>query len=291
MTMIHRVSSQAARASRAIALAAAVLPAIAVTVAIPAAAQAQRGPAAGPSPRKPDADADAKAQAKGHLDRGLKHFAEREYEKAIAEFEAGQKLDPRPDLVFALAQAERLSGDCASAVLYYREFLAGEPPEKQAEAARTNLERCENVLATSRAREDEAAAKAAPPPSVEPTPAPVATEPPPPAEIRIRRPWYTDVLGDVLLGTGVVAAGAGGYFWLRSADSRDAALDATDYGEYTSRLDDAKLERTIAIGALSAGGVLVTAAVVRYLTRGDQVERAPVALVPTPGGLGIAASF
>jgi tetratricopeptide (TPR) repeat protein len=288
MTMIHRVSSQAARASRAIALAAAVLPATAVT--IPAAAHAQRGPSAGQSPRKP-ADADAKAQAKGHLDRGLKHFAEREYEKAIAEFEAGQKLDPRPDLVFALAQAERLSGDCASAVLYYREFLAGEPPEKQAEAARTNLERCENVLATSRAREDEAAAKAAPPPSVEPTPAPVATEPPPPAEIRIRRPWYTDVLGDVLLGTGVAAAGVGGYFWLRSADSRDAALDATDYGEYTARLDDAKLERTIAIGALSAGGVLVTAAVVRYLTRGDHVERAPVALVPSPGGLGIAASF
>jgi tetratricopeptide (TPR) repeat protein len=266
----------------AVAIAAAV-----ITPVLPAAtAHAQRGPAPA------SAAADDQARAKGHLERGLKHFTEREYEAAIAEFEAGQKLDPRPDIIFALAQAERLSGDCASAVLYYREFLAGEPSEKQAEAARTNLERCEKVLATSRAREQEEAARKAAAVEAAPAPtAPVAAPPPPPAEIRIRRPWYTDVLGDVLLGAGVAAAGAGGYFWLQSASSRDAALDATSYDDYTAHLDDAKQERTIAIGALSAGGVLATAAVIRYLTRGDQVERAPVAIVPAPGGIGIAASF
>jgi hypothetical protein len=247
-------------------------------------AHAQRRPA-------PDSAADDKARAKGHLERGLKHFTEREYEAAIAEFEAGQKLDPRPDLIFALAQAERLSGDCASAVLYYREFLAGEPSEKQAEAARSNLERCEQVLATSRAREEEAARKAAPVVEAPPPTTVAEAPPPPPAEIRIRRPWYTDVLGDVLLGAGVAAAGAGGYFWLQSMDSRDAALDAGSYDEYTSKLDDAEQQRTIAIGALSAGGVLMTAAVIRYLTRGDQVERAPVAIVPSVGGIGLATSF
>jgi hypothetical protein len=277
---------QTSKPSFALRAALAAVTAVGATTAVSAPAHAQRRPA--PEP----AVVDDKARAKAHLERGLKHFTEREYEAAIAEFEAGQKLDPRPDLIFALAQAERLSGDCASAVLYYREFLAGEPSEKQAEAARTNLERCEKVLSTSRAREqEEAARKAAPAEAPPPPTTPVEAPPPAPAEIRIRTPGYTDVLGDVLLGAGVAAAGAGGYFWLQSTSSRDAALDAGSYDEYTSNLDDAEQQRTIAIGALSAGGVLVTAAVVRYLTRGDRVERAPVAIVPTAGGFGLATSF
>jgi tetratricopeptide (TPR) repeat protein len=238
---------------------------------------------------------DAVAAADAHLKRGVELFAAHQYEAAIAEFEAGNGLDPRPDFLFALAQAERLSGDCASAILYYREFLASQPSERQAEAARANLNRCEHVLSTSRASRDaggeDKPAEPAPPPTAAPESEaePLAPIPPPPD----RGPWYTDVLGDALLGGGLVIGAAGGFFWLQSSSSRDDALDATAYDEYESKMDDARSQRAIAIGAFAVGGALVTGAVVRYLTRGDGSERATVAVQPASGGVvfGIAGGF
>src|ERR1043165_2668234 len=88
------------------------------------------------------------AQAKAHFDQGAVFFAAKDYEAAISAFEAGYALDPRPEILFAWAQAARLSGDCPSAIVLYERFLAGQPPARQARAARANRELCKQALAT-----------------------------------------------------------------------------------------------------------------------------------------------
>src|SRR5688572_3883005 len=82
-------------------------------------------------------------QAQARFKRGLEYFKLREFEAALTEFEAAYAIDPRPEILFSMAQAERLSGDCASAVVLYRRFLIDDPPAVHAEAARTSLEKCE----------------------------------------------------------------------------------------------------------------------------------------------------
>src|SRR5262245_14065091 len=105
---------------------------LAPLVARPRAARAQDGET---TPIKPE--------AKVRLARGLEYYKMKEFEAAIAEFEAAYAIDPRKEILFAQAQAERLSGDCASAAVLYRRFLGMDPPAVHAEAARASLEKCE----------------------------------------------------------------------------------------------------------------------------------------------------
>src|SRR5262249_3278052 len=150
--------------------------------------------------------AGADGGAKERYDRGVAAFQRHDYEAAVSAFRDAYELDPRPEILFAWAQAERLGGDCPPAGIHYRKFLDRHPPPGQAKAAQGPLERCERVLAT-----------APPPPApevVEPAPAPlppavVLTEKPPPPP-KPSRHFYQDGLGDVLVGVGIAAAAAGG---------------------------------------------------------------------------------
>src|SRR6266540_6496126 len=81
-----------------------------------------------------ETDTPIKPEAKARFGRGLDYYKMKEYEAAIAEFEAAYAIDPRNEILFAQAQAERLSGDCASAVVLYRHFLENNPPAVHAEA-------------------------------------------------------------------------------------------------------------------------------------------------------------
>src|SRR5688500_8437696 len=60
---------------------------------------------------------------------GLARFEREDYAGAIDAFERGHAIDPRPQFLFALAQAERLRGDCKAALIYYRKFLTTSPSE------------------------------------------------------------------------------------------------------------------------------------------------------------------
>ncbi|MBI5543108.1 MAG: hypothetical protein HY901_04420, partial [Deltaproteobacteria bacterium] len=57
----------------------------------------------------------ARLEATRHLERGLRSYDVQQYEEAIAQFKKGYQLDPRPEFLFALAQAERLRGNCRNA--------------------------------------------------------------------------------------------------------------------------------------------------------------------------------
>jgi tetratricopeptide (TPR) repeat protein len=198
--------------------------------------------------------ADAPASAQEHLERGLRSYAIGNYAEAIASFRTGYELDPRPDFLYALAQAQRMSGDCAGAVSSYRAFLRTNPPERAAAGARQNLQRCEAQLA------------AQPPPAPAPavTPAPeTVREPAPPA-----RPWHRDPAGATLAALGLGFAGGGGALWGVGDSAVQSANSAPRYDQFAALASSGQsgvTERTVGIVGVSLGGALLISAAARYL--------------------------
>jgi tetratricopeptide (TPR) repeat protein len=231
--------------------------------------------------------------ADAHLGRGLEAFEDEDYEAAISEFRAGYAIDPRPELLFAWAQAERLSGDCPSAIVLYRRFLETGPPERQAAAAQSMLDRCEAALATT------------PKEPVEPEPEVGAagavdldltlTPPPAPPRREARPPWYADVLGGALAGAGVVTLGVGVGMWLGAEATEDDAAAAETYDQFAALMDEAGDERRIAGITLAVGAGLIGAGVVRYvIVRRDAEARVPTVTAWSDGaggGLAVSGSF
>src|SRR5690242_15602139 len=86
---------------------------------------------AAPARGEPPSAASMSPEARGRLDRGLRYYATQEYAKAIEEFKAGYQIEPRPQFLYALGQAQRLSGDCSHALDAYRAFLRSGPPGPQ----------------------------------------------------------------------------------------------------------------------------------------------------------------
>jgi hypothetical protein len=224
----------------------------------------------------------ADVTAKERLDSGLRHFAAKEYDAAIADFKAGYALEPRADFLYAWAQAERLRGDCRAATPLYQRYLASGVTAEQAKVAADNLARCHKLVG------EEPAAPPPPPPVVVPAPPPpppLAT-PAPPAPPPPAPPWYTDTVGDVLLGSGLLAVGVGAVLFATSASAASDAPSAASYGAYADALDGARTQRTAAIVAVGAGGGLIVAGIVHML-----MPRAPVEVTASSGGATISSHF
>jgi tetratricopeptide (TPR) repeat protein len=199
------------------------------------------------------ARADAPPSAQELLDRGLRSYAVGEYRAAIDSFRAGYRLEARPDFLYALAQAQRMSGDCRSAVAAYRAFLRTAPPDKAQVSARQNLERCEQQLAAA-----PRPATASPPATA--APAPLA---PPPAE-HLRRAWYRDPAGDVLGALGLAVVGIGGALWGVGEAGVQAANQSSRYDQFANG-PQAERERTVGIVGVALGGALLVGAGARWI--------------------------
>ena len=233
-----------------------------------------------------------KPEARARFARGLEYYKMKEYEAAISEFEAAYAIDPRNEILFAQAQAERLSGDCASAVVLYRRFLEGNPPAVHAEAAHTSLDKCEVALRST--PDGKPIESNEPPPPAKPpseTPEASASAPaaapasmpaaPPPSH---HRPFYKDALGDSFAIAGVVALGAGVGLYLASASDVDAADAATTYSEHARLLDRAESRRTYAFVGLGAGAALLVGATVRWMWPAAEAAHTDVAFDLRDGG-------
>jgi hypothetical protein len=89
--------------------------------------------------------AEAAARARRDFEEGLRRFNAGEYATAIQWFDAAYQLAPLPGLLYNLAQAHRLSGDCARALVLYRRYLATNPVgtnRARAESRVSDMERC-----------------------------------------------------------------------------------------------------------------------------------------------------
>lgn len=219
------------------------------------------------------ADRKISAAAKVELERGEQRFRDKDYAGAIAAFDAGYAIDPQPIFLYDKAQAQRLSGDCTSAIDSYKAFLATDPPAHEAARANKNIASCEAKLPPPSPILVEEPAPAEEP---EPAAAPVvrAQDTAPPA-LTEERAWWHDRLGVTLATTGVIALGVGAGF---AVAARNAAADialARDVDEWSEHRAAWQRNRIVAGVAAGAGVALVTLAVVRFSVHDRTVRVAP----------------
>jgi tetratricopeptide (TPR) repeat protein len=199
------------------------------------------------------------------LERGLRSYAVGHYPEAIASFQRGYELEPRPEFLYALAQAQRMNGDCRGAVISYRAFLRTAPTERAAAPARQNMARCEELLA-SIPPETVAPGLTAPPAAAN-SDAPATTAP---AAATIERPlppppWYRDRAGLALGVAGVAAAGVGAALWGVGEAGAKSLADAKSYGDFHGGSADAYgNERIAGIICVAVGGALIVSSIARF---------------------------
>jgi hypothetical protein len=277
---------------------------VGVAVADPSALASERDPTpASPAPSREQAlYEEAKA----------KH-AQGDFEGARVLLEQCYELSRRPELLFNLGQLERQQGHCASALGYYRDYVARLPDGPGIEVARKAIgeldQECPSVGSTEPAPSVPADTATEQPPPLEgpvreataPTPVAPPADVPSSAEARTRR-----VLGWCGIGAGVLAVGTAAYFALDAADARRDAnelLVAAQHGTPDAPWDEtgAPLERQEerstrwAIGFAVLGGLLGAAGTTLLLWDTVHPNRGrpavAVTLDPGAGSAELIASF
>jgi tetratricopeptide (TPR) repeat protein len=215
------------------------------------------------APARADETADA------HLQDGLARYEAGDFAGAMAAFDAGYAVEPRPAFLFAAAQAARRSGDCRRAIDYYDRFLASDPSESQAEAAREQRDRCAETLPAE--------------------PAPAA---------RPRRRWYADPVTDGAVVGSAVLVVAGGAFALAANSAADDANAALTYDEHDAAARRMARHRLWSAVGFGGGAVLGAVAVWRIIRNPDdrhpdgRDERAAWRVGAGPGlGLAVGGDF
>jgi iron complex outermembrane receptor protein len=105
----------------------------------------------------PNAWADARTEARSHFKKGMEAIANGRYEAGIAELKRANEILPHPSVLYNIARAYAESGDLPNAVLYYHQYLDGDPPDRD-EVAQV----VQNIEGRIRRQEAAAAQAAAP---------------------------------------------------------------------------------------------------------------------------------
>jgi tetratricopeptide (TPR) repeat protein len=229
--------------------------------------------------------------AADHAAAGKKAFAEGKYAEAITSFREAHKLAPDPKLLYAIAQAQRMAGDCASAVVTYEEFIKTNADKKLVEYSQENIKRCKEQLASQPKVEPP---RPEPPPTEPPKTEPPRTEPPKtepprvepkPARSSGETSWTTDWIGHGLVAAGVGAAVVGTLLWTQGRSDAAAVNDATDHDAFLAARDAAgsavnRQRIGIALGIAGAGAI--AGGVIHYRMAGK--KEVGVGAAPTRGG-------
>ena len=149
-------------------------------------------------------------------------------------------LDPMPQLLFALGQAELNLHNYKAAIEYYEKYIATGPGEKEVALA-------QQAIGAARLKLSEPVDE---PPPVDPPP-PIDTSPPPPPSEGRR--WTLTHTGLVAFGGAAVLVGTGLLIYSRSlGNDRSGTLM-----QYDGRLDQAHTTRWTGLGIAAAGTLLV----------------------------------
>lgn len=205
------------------------------------------------------------------------------YPEAAEQFKAEYTRDPRPELLYNIAQSYRLAKDCANAASYYKKFLDAAPKDTP------NLDRVRGYVS-----EMNACAKPAPEPTHAEPPAPTPptiepVEPSPSPSASANHPGTGRRHAGIAVGiAGVALAGAGLYFQheVGVAENDRAACTPAHPCTVQQRADiDDRGNRneTLAITSYAVGAAAIAAGVTLYVL-GTHASDEHVAVVPLPGG-------
>jgi tetratricopeptide (TPR) repeat protein len=260
------------------------------------------------SAQEPPAAADTaqERKAKELYEQGNTHYDLAEYDQAIDLFKQAYALSRRPTLLYNIAQAYRLKGDCEQALQVYKNYLRVDPSSQlraKVESRIAEMETCVKDPSrkpvgreTVEKQGQGTIAPVVPPPQearpVEPPVAPVARE--------TQRGGGTKKLIGLALGVvGVAAVGTGVYFSIDAGDKADqvaAACPMTspcDWNDDLSGLQsDGEAAERNAIILYSVGAAALVGGGVMYYFGMSEAKHAPaVALVPARGGASLAAAW
>jgi len=198
-----------------------------------------------------------------HYEVGKRLFTERRYAQALEEFRRALAVAPRPEVLYSIAQTQRLLGDCPSAIQTYHAFLAARPGAQLAEYARANIQRCEDDLRTARSTTGQPARSTAGQPARSTTERPA---------------WYRDGVGDAMVGGGLVAGVVGAVVWHAGRSAASDVAGAPDYQTFVQRqaaASSALTEQRVGIATMLVGGAALVAGVVHYVYYVRSPRRAP----------------
>ena len=223
-------------------------------------------------------------EARALAERGRAFHDAGDYGAAIAAFTQAYVIAPSPALLFNLAQAYRLQGNCNDAALMYRRYLATNPEPAQRTLAETHLasvERCVHMRALHIPVEGEAS------PALGPRPPFVTAAATSPAA---RRAQIEKDVGIGLVVGGSASLAVAAYYAIQA---HQAAADVTAAyahgGQWQDIAPSDARGRFAATAArlFGAGGALgVAGGIVTYLI-GKRDEQPPVTVATTRQGLSV----
>jgi len=227
-------------------------------------------------------------EARSLFNQGQVHYSLGEYEQAIADFRRAYELTSAPGLLFNIAQAHRLNGQCKQALEIYRHFVRLAPQSESRAEAQTQIAalavRC-GAVASSQPVESQKKAPlettaAAPGPTVVIHQESAAPEPAPPRWSKRRRAAVALLATGV--GAGLVAGGTawwnqGRYDQWTDEDRRlAAAMTGTDPSEWIAdqQRNDALLRSiqradnvSLVLAGVSVAAIVTSAVLVVFFDR------------------------
>jgi tetratricopeptide (TPR) repeat protein len=201
---------------------------------------------------------------------GIALYKAGKYADASATLQRSYELSSKPETLFALAQAERLAGDCKSATQHYQQLFDQVSDFNVAKMVEKSMAMC---------------LKDEPPPPPTTAPAPVQAAPPPPQVITMvvtRDVAHHDVIAETSMGVGAVALGAAAGFYMAEVANRDAADAARTLDDHVAAQNRATTDERVMFAAAGAGVALMGFAVFRWV-RGDESSPS-VAVTASPLG-------
>jgi tetratricopeptide (TPR) repeat protein len=228
-------------------------------------------------------DGSIPAKARTLAERGRAFHDAGDYPHAIAAFTQAYVIAPSPALLFNLAQAYRLEGNCDDAALMYRRYLATNPGSDQralAEAHLASVERCLHKIALHIPTETASSAAITVP---APQPRLTAIDAPP---VSRRAQIEKDIGVGLAIGGGVSLAVAAYYAMQAHDASNDVAAAYAKGGKWQqiAPLDDRGQSAATKAKLFGAGGALgLAGGIVTYLI-GRRDEGPPVTVATTQHG-------
>jgi tetratricopeptide (TPR) repeat protein len=231
------------------------------------------------------ARADNKKLARELFELGIQEYKAKDFPAAVLSMSKSYALDPQPNALYALAQAERLDDNCKDAKTHYEKLLETSTDEAINKAVKGNLELCAQIERGEKPKEETPAETKA----NEKRDAPIIEYK---TVYRTRTERKTDVLAVSMFAVGGISLGGSVVTYVIARSTRNDANRAQTLDEYNNLFDRAKRLRWISYSAAGLGVALVGIATFRVVHGGGR-KSTEVSLLPTSGGsmLALSGSF